>query len=93
MSKFHLFDRIQFESDSKLLVDAIYSRRSGNSEFHLIINDIILHMTSSHENFEVNFVRRQANLIARTLSRAVKFWTNFHRFDIIIEHLLINDIN
>ncbi|GAU20408.1 hypothetical protein TSUD_12260 [Trifolium subterraneum] len=27
------FGRVQFESDSKLLVDAIHSRRSGNSEF------------------------------------------------------------
>ncbi|PNX60736.1 cytochrome p450, partial [Trifolium pratense] len=41
------FERVQFESDSKLLVDAIHSRRRSNSEFSLIVNDIILLMSSS----------------------------------------------
>jgi hypothetical protein len=27
------FEQVQFESDSKLLIDVIYSRRRGNSEF------------------------------------------------------------
>ncbi|PNX77111.1 cytochrome p450, partial [Trifolium pratense] len=64
------FERVHFESDSKLLVNAIHSRRRGNSEFSLIVNDIILLMSSSYVNFEVKFVRRQANLVAYTLARA-----------------------
>ncbi|GAU35743.1 hypothetical protein TSUD_370090 [Trifolium subterraneum] len=63
------FERVQFESDSKLLVDAIHSRRPSNSEFNLIVNDIILFM-SSYVNFEVKFIRRKANSVARTLARA-----------------------
>ncbi|CAJ2642186.1 unnamed protein product [Trifolium pratense] len=92
----HGFERVQFESDSKLLVDAIHSRRRGNSEFSLIVNDIILLMSSSYVNFEVKFVRRQANLVAHTLARAANVWASFHRFEIIplcIEHLSVNDMN
>jgi hypothetical protein len=48
----HGFLRVQFESDSKLLVDAIHSRRRNNSEFSLIVNDIILLMSSSYVNFD-----------------------------------------
>ncbi|GAU40306.1 hypothetical protein TSUD_362860 [Trifolium subterraneum] len=88
------FGRVQFESDSKLLVDAIHSRRSGNSEFNLIVNDIILFM-SSYVNFEVKFIRRQANSVAHTLARAANSWASFHRFEIIpqcIEHLIVNEM-
>ena len=90
------FERVQFKSDSKLLVDAIHSRRRSNSEFSLIVNDIILLMSSSYVNFEVKFVRWQANLVAHTLARAAKVWASFHRFEIIplcIEHLLVDNIN
>jgi hypothetical protein len=48
----HGFLRVQFESDSKLLVDAIHLRRQNNSEFSLIVNDIILLMSSSYVNFD-----------------------------------------
>ncbi|GAU35177.1 hypothetical protein TSUD_319870 [Trifolium subterraneum] len=88
------FGRVQFESDSKLLVDAIHSRRSDNSEFNLIVNDIILFM-SSYVNFEVKFIRRQANSVAHTLARAANSWASFHRFEIIslcIEHLIVNEM-
>ncbi|GAU48559.1 hypothetical protein TSUD_182070 [Trifolium subterraneum] len=71
------FERVQFESDSKLLVDAIHSRRSGNSEFNLIVNDITLCM-SSYVNFEVKLIRRQANSVAHTLARAANSWASFH---------------
>jgi hypothetical protein len=53
------FEGVQFESDSKLLVGAIHSRKRGNSEFNLIVNDIILLMSSSYVNFKVKFVRKQ----------------------------------
>jgi hypothetical protein len=56
------FEGVQFESESKLLVDAIHSRRQSNSEFSLIVNDIIFLKSSSYVNFEVKFIRRQANL-------------------------------
>ncbi|KAK2364380.1 putative mitochondrial protein [Trifolium repens] len=61
-------DRVQFESDSKVLVDAIYMKRRGNSEFLSIVHDIINFM-SYFLNFEVKFIRRQTNSVAHTLAR------------------------
>ncbi|GAU30144.1 hypothetical protein TSUD_360370 [Trifolium subterraneum] len=72
-------DRVQFESDSKVLIEAIHMKRRGNSEFLSIVHDI-LSLMSSFINFEVKFVRRQANLVAHTLARAANFWADFHRF-------------
>ncbi|KAK2427144.1 hypothetical protein QL285_025742 [Trifolium repens] len=85
-------DRVQFESDSKVLVDAIHMKRRGNSKFLSIVHDIINFMSSSL-NFEVKFIRRQANSVARGLAKAAKYWASFHRFEIIplcIEHLIAN---
>ncbi|GAU22924.1 hypothetical protein TSUD_326970, partial [Trifolium subterraneum] len=66
-------DRVQFESDSKVLIEAIHMQRRGNSEFLSIVHDI-LSLMSSFINFEVKFVRRQANLVAHTLARAANSW-------------------
>ncbi|GAU51952.1 hypothetical protein TSUD_417350 [Trifolium subterraneum] len=71
-------DRVQFESDSKVLIDAIHMKRRGNSEFLSIVHDI-LSLMSSFINFEVKFVRRQANLVAHTLARVANSWASFHR--------------
>ncbi|GAU36566.1 hypothetical protein TSUD_277720 [Trifolium subterraneum] len=87
-------DRVQFESDSKVLIEAIHMQRRGNSEFLSIVHDI-LSLMSSFINFEVNFVRRQANLVAHTLARAANSWASFHRFENIpfcIEHLIFNEM-
>ncbi|GAU24451.1 hypothetical protein TSUD_364350 [Trifolium subterraneum] len=71
-------NRVQFESDSKVLIEAIHMKHRGNSEFLSIVHDI-LSLMSSFINFEVKFVRRQANLVAHTLARAANSWANFHR--------------
>ncbi|GAU46743.1 hypothetical protein TSUD_286030 [Trifolium subterraneum] len=71
-------NRVQFESDSKILIEAIHMKRRGNSEFLSIVHDI-LSLMSSFINFEVKFVRRQANLVAHTLARAANSWASFHR--------------
>jgi hypothetical protein len=50
---------------------------------------------SSSLNFEVKFIRRQANSVAHALARAANSWASFHRFEIIplcIEHLIANDM-
>ncbi|GAU22577.1 hypothetical protein TSUD_93450 [Trifolium subterraneum] len=87
-------NRVQFESDSKVLVEAIHMKRRGNSEFLSIVHDI-LSLMSSFINFEVKFVRRQANLVAHTLARAANSWASFHRFENIpfcIERLVFNEM-
>jgi hypothetical protein len=70
-----------YESDSKVLVDASHSRRRNNSKFSLIVNDIIVPM-SSCVNFEVKFVRKQVNLITHIFTRTANIWGYFHKFDI-----------
>ncbi|GAU29062.1 hypothetical protein TSUD_278180, partial [Trifolium subterraneum] len=87
-------DRVQFESDLKVLIEAIHMKRSGNSEFLSIVHDIFSLM-SSFINFEVKFVWRQANLVAHTLARAANSWASFHRFENIpfcIKHLVFNEL-
>ncbi|GAU42623.1 hypothetical protein TSUD_238160 [Trifolium subterraneum] len=87
-------DRVQFESDSKVLIEAIHMKRRGNSEFLSIVHDILSFM-SSFSNFEVKFIRRQANSVAHSLARAANSWSSFHRFEIIllcIEHLIVNEM-
>jgi ribonuclease HI len=87
-------ERVQFESDSQVLVEAIRTKQRSNSEFLSIINDIILVMLSC-ANFEVKFIMRQVNSVTHTLARAANSWTSFHRFEIIlscIELLIINEI-
>ncbi|PNY00670.1 hypothetical protein L195_g011638 [Trifolium pratense] len=49
-------DRVQFESNSQVLTEAIRTKRSGNSEFSLVAADIIQIMLLCI-NFEVKFVR------------------------------------
>ncbi|KAK2423550.1 hypothetical protein QL285_033999 [Trifolium repens] len=68
-ARYRGFERVQFESDSQVLVEAIRTKRRGNSEFFSIVNDIIFVMLSC-ENFEVKFIRRQVNSVAHTLARA-----------------------
>ncbi|GAU14651.1 hypothetical protein TSUD_97150 [Trifolium subterraneum] len=87
-------NRVQFESDSKVLIEVIQMKRRGNSEILSIVHDI-LSLMSSFINFEVKFVRRQANLVAHTLARAANSWASFHRFENIpfcIERLVFNEM-
>ncbi|GAU30606.1 hypothetical protein TSUD_62260 [Trifolium subterraneum] len=93
-ARYRGLDRVQFESDSKVLIEAIHMKRRGNSEFLSIVHDI-LSLMSSFINFEVKFVRRQANLVAHTLARAANSWATFHRFENIpfcIERLVFNEM-
>ncbi|GAU36186.1 hypothetical protein TSUD_274640 [Trifolium subterraneum] len=93
-ARYRGLDRVQFESDSKVLIEAIHMKRRGNSEFLSIVHDI-LSLMSSFINFEVKFVRRQANLVAHTLARAANSWASFHRFENIpfcIERLVFNEM-
>jgi hypothetical protein len=65
-----------------VLVEAIRTKRQGNSEFLSIVNEIIL-ITLPCANFEVKFVMRQVNSVAHILVRAANFWSSFHRFEFI----------
>jgi ribonuclease HI len=84
-----------FESDSKIVVEAIQVKATGISDMNSIITSIkmLLHCNS---NFEVKFVRRQANIAAHTLARVASSWTRRNFFDYIprcIELVILNEMN
>lgn len=61
-----------FETDCKLLVESIYSKQNGSSEFHMLVDKckLLLNLIS---NSMVSFVRRQANIVGHNLAKAFKF--------------------
>jgi hypothetical protein len=78
-----------------VFTEAIRTRHNDISEFSLVVADIIEIMLFC-VNFEMKFVRRQANMIAHTLARADNYWDSFHRFEIVllcIEQLLVNEMH
>ena len=75
----NIWNRVVFESDSSTLVQALSSPSHGDSEFYAIVSSIIYQL-SLHSNFEVKFVRRQANMVALTLARAACSWASHRIF-------------
>jgi hypothetical protein len=61
--------QVQFETDSKIVADAILHQHGGFSEFCLLIRHIS-NLLLSNANFSVKFIKRQANMVAHTLARA-----------------------
>jgi ribonuclease HI len=88
------FTQVIFESDSKVVVDAIHSRNVGVSEFCSIISSI-QSLLLLYPNFEVKFVKRQANSVAHTLARAAYSKTSRYIYDLVppgIHNILINEM-
>ena len=70
---------------SATLVQALSSPSHGDLEFYTIVSNIIYQL-SLHFNFEVKFVRRQANMVAHTLAGAVCSWVS-HRIFLFLSFL------
>ncbi|XP_058775282.1 uncharacterized protein LOC131649539 [Vicia villosa] len=90
-----LFDHVIFESDCQRVTQAIQSNHNGISEFSYIISSIKSLLTS-FPNFEVKFVKRQANSVAHTLAKVADSWTRrslFYTNPPYIESLLINNMS
>jgi hypothetical protein len=90
----HGWDRVIFESDSHTLVHYVFTNNHGNSEFSAIVASIKDNLSLLF-NFEVKFVRRQANIVAHSLVRVAISWTSHGYFDVIppyIEPLVINEM-
>ncbi|XP_058783075.1 uncharacterized protein LOC131657726 [Vicia villosa] len=84
-----------FESDSQRTVQAIHSNHQGVSEFSCIISSIN-GLLFNFPNFEVKFVKRQANTVAHTIAKAADSWSRrslFHMIPLCIEQLLLLDMN
>ncbi|GAU43259.1 hypothetical protein TSUD_134030 [Trifolium subterraneum] len=83
-----------FETDSKIVEDAIHKRSGGNSEFSSLISNI-KNKLLSNPNFVVKFIKRQVNMVAHTLARAAISWSSrciFELLPICITSLLINEM-
>lgn len=61
-----------FETDCKLVVNEIIRPRENLLEFGTIVAHF-RQLLSSSPNFQVTFIRRQANLVAHVLARASIF--------------------
>ncbi|CAJ2644603.1 unnamed protein product [Trifolium pratense] len=83
-----------FETDSKIVVDAIQNLHRGFSEFNSIICNIQSYL-SFNSNFKVKFAKRQANMVAHKLARAAISWASryyLERIPTCIETILINEM-
>ncbi|XP_024640655.1 uncharacterized protein [Medicago truncatula] len=89
------FHNVIFETDSKMLVDVVHSDNAGISEFYVIVSKI-RGLLALHYNFEVKFVRRQANMVAHTLANVAILNASRHIYDyapLCIQHYLRNDMS
>jgi hypothetical protein len=87
---------IDFELDSKIVVDSFFSSKSDSTEFGDIIKNCRSLFTDLYTNSSVEFIRRQANEVAHTLGRAATSLPSLHILVDIphcIEHILINEMS
>jgi hypothetical protein len=89
------FDNVDFETDSKLTVDAFLSSRNDLSEFGCIISSCRSLFSNLFSNSRVESVRRQANAVTHALAKeASSLASPAVYFDIpdCIETLIINEM-
>ena len=88
-------DNVDFETDSKLTVDAFLSNRNDLSEFGCIISSCRSLFHNLFSNSRVEFVRRQANAVAHTLAREATHSTSpaiYYDIPTCIETIIINEM-
>jgi len=89
------FDNVDFETDSKLTVDAFLSDRNDMSEFGCIITSCRSLFSHLFSNSRVEFVRRQANGVAHALARDTTLLASpaiYYEIPSYIESLIINEM-
>jgi len=89
------FDNVDFETDSKLTVDAFLSSRNDLFEFGYIISSCRSLFSNFFSNTRVKFIRRHANTVAHSLAReATLLASHVVYIDIpeCIDSLLINEM-
>jgi len=85
--------KVDFEVDSKKVAD--YFNRGGRdiTEFGFILDNCIQFCNSCLRNSHVEFIRRQANIIAHELAKTATFNLRFRIFDqTYITNLIFNEI-
>jgi len=94
LSDMHI-DNVDFETDSKLTGDAFLSTRNDLSEFGCIISSCRSLFSSFFSNSRVEFIRRQANMVAHAPAREAMYLASpavYFEIPNCIETLIINEM-
>jgi ribonuclease HI len=87
---------MDFETDSKTVVDSIYGNKQGVSDFNAIINECRDLLSSDLATSDVRFIRRQANEVAHSLARVAPCHASFCifiRIPSLISTLFLNEMH
>jgi hypothetical protein len=88
-------DNVIFESDAQVVTGVVHANHVGRSLFSALISSI-KNLLLVKPNFEVKFVKRQANLVAHKLARAAISWAShciFYSIPPCIENQLLNEMS
>jgi len=86
---------VDFELDSKTVVDSLYDNKSGVSNFSAIINDCRRLLAFDLVTFDVRFIRRQTNEVAHNFARVALRHASFHihiRIPSSISTIIMNEM-
>jgi len=76
---------VDFELDSKTVVDSLYGGKSDVSNYSAMINDCRRLLASDLANSDVRFIGRQTNEVAHNFARVVSRHASFHIHIIMIK--------
>lgn len=71
---------MDFEIDSKVATDSIYSSSDGVSDFIAIINDCRHFLDTDLSNSDVKFIRRQANGVSHSIAKDAPWHASFQLY-------------
>jgi hypothetical protein len=86
---------VDFELDSKTVVDSLYGSKSGVSNFSALINDCRRLLASDLVTSDVRFIQRQANEVAHSFARVALRHASFHihtRIPSCISTIIMNEM-
>ena len=86
---------VDFELDSKIVVDSLYGSKSGVSNFSVVINDCRRMLASDLVTSDVRFIRRQANEVAHSFVRVALRHASFYihiRIPSYISTIIMNEM-
>ena len=86
---------VDFDLDSKIVVDSLYDSKSGVSNFSAVINDCRHLLASDLVTSDVRFIRRQANEVAHSFAQVALRHASFHihiRIPSYISAIIMNEM-
>ncbi|XVF75961.1 hypothetical protein PTKIN_Ptkin13bG0229200 [Pterospermum kingtungense] len=74
-----VMEKVIFETDSRIVVDAVTSKKEDLTEFGSII-DQCRSILSFHNTFMVKFVRRRANVVAHSMAQQSRYHASLRSY-------------